>query len=104
MAVYTYEIATDISLPNITVYRRLKDGELTAYRLTANEEYVMYNTASDFTHIDEEGNEYERIEYYRQATISKSVPVEDWTWVAVPEADIPADQIYGLVKPPTETI
>lgn len=104
MATITFEPATDITLSNITVQKVLSDGTLIGYRLTANDGYVMYDTSDDYTITDPDGNTYEEIHYFRQATIPKSVPVENWTWVAVPETDVPADQIYGLVTPPTETI
>lgn len=104
MATITFELATDITLDNITVTRKFVDGVLSAYRLTANEGYVMYDTSEDYTHIDEEGNAYEEIQYFRQVTVPKSLAVSDWTYVAVPEADVPTDQIFGIVVPPTETI
>lgn len=83
MATITYQPST-ITLPNITVEEKLYDGALISYRIIANDGYVMYNTASDFTYTDEDGNEYEHIDYFRVAYLSKSVPVSDWTWVAVP--------------------
>jgi hypothetical protein len=33
--------------------------------------------------------------YFREAVIPIRYPVETWTWVAVLESTVPADQIFG---------
>lgn len=97
MAEIVYVVSPTITLPNITVEEKYKDGVLISHRLTTNEGYVMYNTAENNTEpqIDPETGDYviDQITgmpveipityYYKQATIPIRVPVENWTWVAV---------------------
>ena len=94
-----YNPSTSITLPNITVDEVLQDGVVRGHRLTANEGYVIYDTAAkdvepkedpetgDYI-LDEDGNivEVPVICYFRQATIPVNIPAENWTWTAVPEA------------------
>ena len=109
--------STSIALPNITVYELLQDGVLRGHRLTANEGYVIYDTSANEVEpkidpetgdlvFDEHGNviEIPVTYYFRQATIPVNVPVENWTWVAVPESDVPADHIFGGGNKPDHEI
>ena len=97
MAVVTYEIATDIVLPNITVERKYADGVLMAYRLTANEGYVLHSPSLDAEVEDPfTGDTVIEQYYYRQATIPKVVPFENWDWHAVLESTVPPDMIFGV--------
>lgn len=105
MATINYELATDIILPNITVERAYVNNELKAYRLTANAGYVMYRTDANDVTIDPDTLEEIPITYYyRQASMNVRVPIENWTWVAVPESDAPADNIFGGGDNDHETI
>jgi hypothetical protein len=84
MAVITYEVATDIIIPNITVERKYADGVLMAYRLTANDGYVLHNPNLDSEVEDPiTGDMVVERYYYRQATIPKVVPVDSWGFEAV---------------------
>ena len=95
--VITYELATDIVIENITVERKYADGVQTAYRLTANEGYVLHDTASDVPLLDENGNPTGEVyvEYYRQAFIAVRNDPSTWTWEAVLESTVPSDMIFG---------
>ena len=93
MAEVIYELATDISLENITVHRRYYNGTLSAYRLTANDGYVMYDTQEEIFETDENGNEVQVIYYCRQVAIPTSVPIKNWSYVAVLESDVNKDNI-----------
>ena len=89
MANITFEPST-ITLPNITVTEKYADGVLSAYRLTANEGYVMYDTAAnDIAPMpDPETGEIIPVPityYFREATIPINVPLEKWSWRAVRE-------------------
>ena len=100
MAEIVFEVATDITLPNITVQRKYADGVLMAYRLTANDGYVMYDTAANDTetNLDPETGmeiEYPVIYYYRQVTYPVRIPVENWTHVAVLESTVDENYIFG---------
>ena len=85
MAKVIYELAEDISLTGITVYRKFADGVHKAYRLNTDDGYVMYDTSANDTVLDEDGNEVETINFCTLAYIPVSVPVDEWTWVAVQE-------------------
>ena len=91
---FIYE-STDITLDNIAVEKQFYKGNHIAYRLTANDGYVMYDTTENNRELDENGNEVQVIYYCRQVTIPASVPVEDWTYVAVAEicADTKEDEV-----------
>lgn len=89
-----------ITLPNITVEEMYIDGILKAYRLTANEGYVMYDTTATDTEIEIDPDTEEEIEvpvtyYYRQVTYPIRVPVENWTYVAVLESTVDENYIFG---------
>lgn len=94
MVEFIREVATDISLPNITTQRLYADGVHVAFELTVNPGYVIYNTSADYMIPDEDGNMVELISYFRFCCIPADIPVENWTWVAVPDSDIPAEQIF----------
>lgn len=109
MAVITYEVATDIVMSNITVERKYADGVQTAYRLTANSGYVMYDTtANNFEPLldengniiyDENGNIVETSVnyYYRQVTYPVRNDPSTWQndWIAVPETSVDENYIFG---------
>ena len=96
MAVFTYEIATDIVLPNITVERQYADGVHIAYRVRPNEGYVLHNPALDVSYEDEFGNEIFEQYYYRETIIPVQQIPSTWGWEAVLESDVPADMIFGV--------
>lgn len=96
MAVITFEVATDINLPNITVERKYADGVQTAYRLTANSGYVMYDTTENATEFDPDtGEEIPVIYYYRQVTYPVRYSPNTWTYVAVLESSVDENYIFG---------
>lgn len=111
MAEYTYEIATDIGIPNITIKRCYIDGVLSAYHLTSNDGYVMYDTTANHTEILEDENglpvyddngefiEISVIYYYRFAAISARYDPSTWQndWVAVLESSVDENYIFGVV-------
>ena len=97
MANYTYEIATDITIPNITVYNRFRDGELTGYRVNANDGYVLLDTSREYnTIIDEVTGEYaDPPQYFRVVYCTLRTDFNNFHWVAVEENSVPEDSIFG---------
>lgn len=96
--VIEYARSTTITLPNITVEEVLQDGVVRGYRLTADEGYVVYDTAANDVEpkedpetgdyiFDEDGNivEVPVIHYFRQVTVPVNLPLEKWSWRAVRE-------------------
>lgn len=109
MAVFTLELATDITFPNITIYRILCDGEFDGYRVFSNEGYVMYDTAANDVEamIDPETGEVvfdpetgdiieiPVIYYYTRMDCPKTYNFDNFTWVAVLRSTVDEDHIYG---------
>lgn len=95
---YTFEVATEFNFPNITIYKKIKDGtQHTAWRINANEGYVMYDLRDNNTEFDPETEEEIPVTYYY--TVS-SVPLtfdfDNFPWVAVPRDSVDENYIFGL--------
>lgn len=95
MAVYTRELAKDITFPNMTVYRKLKDCVHYAWEIESNTGYVMYDTAAENTELDENGNEVPVIYYYTIFSCPLSYDFDNFSWVAVPEDSVDKNYIFG---------
>ena len=81
---YTELLTNEFDFPNITVYKKLKNGEHYAWHIVANEGYVMYDTAANDVDYDEEGNPFPIIYYYDQAHCPLFYDFTNFTWIAVP--------------------
>jgi hypothetical protein len=91
-----FEIATDIIRDNITIERVYIDEVLKAYRLTANEGYVLHSPSLDSVIEDPMTGETRTEQYYyRQRTETSARPISTWDWHAVLESSVPADMIFG---------
>ena len=96
MAVWTEELATDISYPNIDVFRRYRDGVHSGYRITPKEGYVMYDTNDENYDIDPEtGNEIPVIHYFTIAYLPTNFNFDRFSWVAVPRSEVDENYIFG---------
>ena len=94
MAVYTEELATDISFPHIEVYRKYRDGEHYGYRIVPEEGYLMYDTAANDTDYDPEtGTEVPVTRYYHVIHASLMFDFDNFTWVAILESEVDEDHI-----------
>ena len=103
MAVYTFEVAEDIVFPNMTVYRKFKDGVHSAYRVNANDGYVMYDTTANNTELDPDTMEEISVNYYyRMVGVPLSVNWSTFPYVAVPENEVDENYIFGLDEPDHE--
>lgn len=91
-----YELANDIVLHNITVYRGMRNGVLKSYKLESNDGYVMYDTEEVIYEPDENGNEVQVIYYCRLVYIPATISPENWTYVAIPESEANTDHIFGV--------
>ena len=96
MAVYTMEIATDYNFPNLTVYRKYRDGVHYAWRVTPNDGYVMYDTNANDVEYDENGNEYSVIYYYTSLDRPLNANWSNFSWVAVLRSSVDENYIFGL--------
>lgn len=96
MAVYTQELDTSFNFPNITVYKKLKDGVHYAYSVKANDGYVMYDTTANNTEIDPETmQEIPVIYYYTEFSCPKNKDFTNFTWVAVLRSSVDENYIFG---------
>ena len=66
MATYTFELATEFNFPNISIYRRFRDGEQIGWRVNANEGYVFYDILANDTELDPETLGKKSVTYYYQ--------------------------------------
>ena len=95
-AVYTEEVATDIVFPNITVYRRYKDGVHCGYRAYPNEGYVMYDTTDEnYDYDTETGDLIPVTHYFTMAGFPANYNFANFTWVAVPRSEVDENYIFG---------
>lgn len=109
MAVYTVEVATEYSFPNITVYKKLKDGVQYAWRINPNEGYVMYDTRDETTEPREDPETGEIIEvpvtyYYTVASLPLRYDFDNFPWVAVLRSSVDENYIFGLPNDNHETV
>ena len=97
MAVYTYEIDAGHNIyPNITVERKLCDGEFTGWRITANEGYVFYDTNANNTEFDPETMEEIPVIYYYTITLTPAnYNWDNFHYVAVLRFTVDENYIFG---------
>lgn len=89
MAEYTETLATDITFPNIDVYRTYRDGVQTGYRIVPQEGYLMYNTAANDTEYDPETDtEVPIIRYYHVLHCPLIFDFDNFPWRAVAMLDV----------------
>ena len=95
-----YRVSAEHNIyPNITVeegyYESAPDTTL-RYRVTPNVGYVFYDTTERNYELDPEtGLEREVTHYYRLAYLTRNYNFDNFSFVAVPESEVPADHIFG---------
>ena len=118
MATWTYEVATEYNFPNITVYRKYRDGVHASWRFVSNEGYVMYDTtavnvepvidpATGMPMIDPTTGmivEREVTYYYTSVDCTLNYPFHNFTWVAVPRDSVDENYIFGVDEPEHEVM
>lgn len=95
MMMYTEIVATEYNFPNITIFKKLKDGVHYAWRVATNSGYVMYDTTSNTMDYDEEGNAFPVTYYYTVAHCPLNYKFGNFSWVTVPRESVPKDMIFG---------
>lgn len=97
MATWTYEVATEFTFPNITVFRKYRDGVHVSWRFAPNAGYVMYDTTANDVELDPETMESRPvIYYYTSADCPLNYPFDNFTWVAVPRESVDENYIFGV--------
>lgn len=112
MATYIREEVIPSYVDNATVKKviRVEDNRHMRYEITPNDGYVLHDKGYDTIVYDEETLEPtgEVILGYRRTTAScpasYDFDVNENEYYCVPEADVPADQIFGVTNPPAEVM
>lgn len=93
-----YELSTEHNYPNITVYRRIVNGELSGWQINANEGYVFYDTTANNTELDPETMEERPVIYYKTvASLPRNYNWDNFPYVAVPRDSVDENYIFGDV-------
>lgn len=96
MTTYTFAEAKEYNFPNITVYRKLKDGVQSAWRFNTNEGYIMYDKRANDTELDPETMIERPVTYYYVvASAPLSFNMDAFPWVAVPRESADKNYIFG---------
>ena len=86
---YRKEINTIYIYPNLTIYNCYAENELYGYELTADDGYIMYNTAAKEIIVDPDTQEeVESIYYCKKAAFPLDKDLSNLTWVAVEEEKV----------------
>lgn len=97
MAVYTYEVATEYNFPGITVYKSLRDGVQTGWRINANDGFVFYDTTANNTEYNPDTMEFVPVTYYYTvAALPMREDMVNFRWVAVPRDSVDENYIFGV--------
>ena len=109
MATITREDLNPTLIENTNMKKVFRDGVHVQYEITPNSGYVLHDKTYDEPVFDEEGNETgEVILGFRVYTASCAANYDFATnpreFYAVPESDVPADQIFGGGNTETETM
>lgn len=85
---------------NATVVKAIVNGVHRAYEITPNEGYVLHDKACDFGELDPETMEETIHLGYSVGTCSCAASYDFTTnpreFYAIPEDNVPADQIFGV--------
>lgn len=96
MATYTLELAAEINLPNLSVYKTLVDGVQNGWRVIPNDGYVMYDTAANNMELDPDTEEeIPVIYYYTRLECPLNTNFDTFTWVAVLRSTVDENYIFG---------
>lgn len=94
---YTYEVATEHNYPNLTIWKILNDGIQTAWKITPNEGYVMYDVNATDTELDPDTMEEIPVTYYYTYW---SLPLRynfaNFHWAAKLRSEVDENYIFGI--------
>jgi hypothetical protein len=103
MAVITFEDVIPTLIENTNMIKGFRDGVHMNYRISPIDGYVLHDNSGNWTDMD--GIEHEA---YYTGTVSCAASYDFETnpreFYAVPEDSVPADQIFGGVKPEVEVM
>lgn len=123
MAVWTYETATDVTIPNMLVEKGFADGVHKIYRIKPIANYVLHDNTLDYDVLDDmhltvigRNFGYSPSSVYVTCGANYDFTTHTVTdengntytaygnrdFFAVPESNVPADQIFGVDTPEHE--
>jgi len=95
MADYTKELANDIAVENITVYRKYRDGEHYAYEAVANEGFVIYDETANDTELDTETMQPVKVTYYfERVGLPLKTNFVEFPFKAIPRSEADEKNIF----------
>lgn len=93
--IFTEEKTSSLSFPNITIGRRLRNGQPCAYVASADDGYVIYDTAAENYVQASPDAEPEKVIYYHSKIICPlHFDFANFTWAAVPIAEANPKYIF----------
>lgn len=110
MAVFTYELATEYSFPNILLYKTLRDGVHVAWKVYPADGYVMYDSTAENYELQQDPETGELVQdpetgefievpvtyYFVDVDLPLNYPFDSFPWVAVPRDSVDENYIFGL--------
>ena len=97
MAVWERVVATEFNFPNITVWKKLRDGVHVSWEVKPNDGYVMYDTTANDTELNPETmEEIPVVYYYTIMSCPLNYNFDAFTWVAVPRDSVDENYIFGV--------
>ncbi|MBQ6998301.1 MAG: hypothetical protein IJN62_00740 [Clostridia bacterium] len=93
--IFTEEKTSNLKFPNITIGKRLRNGQPCAYIASADDGYVIYDTAAENYIQQSPDTEPEKVIYYHSRIICPlNFDFSKFTWAAVPLAEANPKHIF----------
>ena len=90
-----YELMLNHNYPNIIVWRRLNNGELSGFKFEAAEGYVMYNPNEIFYELNiETDKEIPVFYYYTQYNTNAKYQIKNFPYIAVSRIAVDENYIF----------
>ena len=87
--IYTREITEEYTFPNITLYKKYRDGVHYAWFVAPEEGYVMYDTTDENFEIDPVTMEEIPVTYYyTMVNLPLKYDFDNFPWRAVAMSDV----------------
>lgn len=96
MAEFKKVLVTDIVFPNVSVYRKYRDGVLCGFEVYADNGYVMYDKKASITELDPKTSEEIPVTYYYTwVSCPLSCDFSNFSYIAVPRTSVDEKYVFG---------
>ncbi len=93
--IFTEEKEKNLVFPNITIERRLRNGQPCAYIASADDGYVIYDTSAENYIQDSPDAEPQKVIHYHSRIICPlNFDFSNFTWAAVPVDEANPNYIF----------